>query len=64
MNATAWSRGLEDTDGGTGVVSHAGYRFGTLHFACLPVTLMSFHLCPFALRAAFPPFLAGRYHCD
>ena len=24
MNATAWSRGLEVTGGGTGVVSHAG----------------------------------------
>src|SRR5260370_29823280 len=24
VNATAWSRGLEVTDGGTGVVSHAG----------------------------------------
>ena len=24
MNATGWSRGLEVTDGGTGVVSHAG----------------------------------------
>jgi hypothetical protein len=24
VNATAWSRGLEVTGGGTGVVSHAG----------------------------------------
>jgi len=24
VNATGWSRGLEVTDGGTGVVSHAG----------------------------------------
>ena len=24
MNASGWSRGLEVTDGGTGVVSHAG----------------------------------------
>jgi hypothetical protein len=24
VNATAWSRGLEATGGGTGVVSHAG----------------------------------------
>jgi hypothetical protein len=42
----------------------AKYRFGALHFAYLPVTLKSFHLCPFALRAAFPPSLAGRYPCD
>jgi len=40
------------------------YHLGALHFACLPVSLVSDHLCPFALRTAFPPSLAGRDSCD
>jgi hypothetical protein len=40
------------------------YRLGALHFACLPVSLVSDHLCPLALRTAFPSSLAGRDSCD
>ncbi len=36
------------------------HRFGALHFAYLSISLMSDHLCPFALRTAFPSSLAGR----
>ena len=36
------------------------YRFGVPHHAYLPEILDIGHLVPFALRAAFPPSLAGR----
>ena len=40
------------------------YHFGVLHFAYLPVLLVSDHLFPFALWTAFPSSLAGRDACD
>jgi hypothetical protein len=40
------------------------YCFGVLHFASLPVFECPNHLSHFALRAAFPPSLAGRYSPD
>jgi hypothetical protein len=35
-------------------------RFGALHYAYLPDLMCHPRLAPFALRAAFPPSLAGR----
>jgi len=35
-----------------------------LHYAYLPARVILNHLAPFALRAAFPPSLAGRYSRD
>ena len=37
------------------------HRFGVLHFASLLVFECPNHLSHFALQAAFPPSLAGRY---
>jgi hypothetical protein len=39
-------------------------RFGVLHYAYLPAPESFNRLAPFALRAAFPPSLAGRYSRD
>jgi hypothetical protein len=39
------------------------HRCGVLHYA-YPVLLVSDHLAPFAVWAAFPPSLAGRYSGD
>ena len=40
------------------------HRFGVLHYAYLPASGILHRLAPFALRAAFPPSLAGRYSRD
>ena len=40
------------------------HHLGVLHFAYLLVSLVSDHLCPFALWTAFPSSLAGRDSCD
>ena len=40
------------------------HRFGVLHYAYLLASVILNRLAPFALRAAFPPSLAGRYSRD